>query len=80
MERGGSLSDEIMDVNQDAVAAMLDEHGVDLMLHGHTHRPAVHSIDLADRSATRIVLGDWYDQGSIVRWDENGPRLEAMPR
>jgi UDP-2,3-diacylglucosamine hydrolase len=80
MERGDSLSDEIMDVNQDAVAAMLDEHGVDLMLHGHTHRPAVHSIDLADRSATRIVLGDWYDQGSIVRWDENGPRLEAMPR
>ena len=80
MERGESLSDEIMDVNQNAVAAMLDEHGVDLMLHGHTHRPAVHSIDLADRSATRIVLGDWYDQGSIVRWDENGPRLEAMPR
>lgn len=80
MERGDSLSDEIMDVNQDAVAAMLDEHGVDLMLHGHTHRPAVHSIDLADRSATRIVLGDWYDQGSIVRWDENGPRLEAIPR
>jgi len=26
------------------------------------------------------VLGDWYKQGSVVRWDENGPRLEAMPR
>jgi UDP-2,3-diacylglucosamine hydrolase len=80
MERSESLSDEIMDVNQDAVAAMLDEYGVNVMLHGHTHRPAVHTIDLSDRTATRIVLGDWFEQGSVVRWDENGPRLEVMPR
>lgn len=78
--RGASLSDEIMDVNQDAVAATLREHGVDIMLHGHTHRPAIHEIDLGDRTATRIVLGDWYEQGSVVRWDENGPLLETMPR
>jgi len=77
-QRGESISDEIMDVNQGAVAAMMDEHGVDTILHGHTHRPAVHSVDLGDRSATRIVLGDWYDQGSVVRWDENGPRLEEL--
>jgi len=80
IERGESMNDEIMDVNQDAVAALLTEHGVDTMLHGHTHRPAVHEVDLGDRKATRIVLGDWYEQGSVVRWDENGPRLEAMPR
>lgn len=78
--RSESLSDEIMDVNQDAVVALLREHGVDTMLHGHTHRPAVHEVDLGDRTATRIVLGDWYEQGSVVRWDENGPRLETMPR
>lgn len=78
--RGESMSDEIMDVNQDAVAATLREHGVDTMLHGHTHRPAVHEVDLGDRTAKRIVLGDWYQQGSVVRWDENGPRLESMPR
>lgn len=78
--RGASLSDEIMDVNQDAVAATLREHGVDIMLHGHTHRSAIHEIDLGDRTATRIVLGDWYEQGSVVRWDENGPRLDTMPR
>ncbi|MCH9005257.1 MAG: UDP-2,3-diacylglucosamine diphosphatase [Proteobacteria bacterium] len=78
--RGASLSDEIMDVNQDAVAATLREHGVDIMLHGHTHRPAIHEIDLGDRTATRIVLGDWYEQGSVVRWDENGPKLETIPR
>jgi len=80
MERGESLGDEIMDVNQDAVAAALEEQGVVVMLHGHTQRPAVHSLDLGDRKATRIVLGDWYEQGSVVRWDDDGPRLEVMPR
>jgi len=80
MERGESLSDEIMDVNQESVAAALQEYGVAVMLHGHTHRPAVHSVDLGDRKATRIVLGDWYEQGSVVRWDEDGPKLEVMPR
>ena len=78
--RGESMNDEIMDVNQDAVVTLLNEHDVDTMLHGHTHRPAVHEIDLGDRKATRIVLGDWYQQGSVVRWDENGPHLETMPR
>jgi len=80
MERGESLSGEILDVNQDAVTAALDEHGVKVMLHGHTHRPAMHSLDLGDHTATRIVLGDWYEQGSVVRWDDDGPRLEVMPR
>jgi len=78
--RGESMSDEIMDVNQDTVVATLREHGVNTMLHGHTHRPAVHEVNLGDHKATRIVLGDWYEQGSVVRWDENGPRLETIPR
>ena len=80
MERGEALSDEIMDVNQDAVVSLLREYDVNTLLHGHTHRPAVHEVDLGDGTAVRIVLGDWYDQGSVVRWDENGPRLESMPR
>ncbi len=79
-ERGESLNDEIMDVNQEAVVSTLERHDVETMLHGHTHRPAVHSVKLGDRDATRIVLGDWYEQGSVVRWDENGPRLEARAR
>lgn len=78
--RGESVSDEIMDVNQEAVITTLREHGVDTMLHGHTHRPAIHEIDLGDRTAKRIVLGDWYEQGSIVRWDSDGPKLDSMPR
>jgi len=78
--RGASISEAIMDVNQAAVVATLREHDIAMMLHGHTHRPAVHAVDLGDRKATRIVLGDWYQQGSVVRWDENGPRLETLPR
>ena len=78
--RGESMSDEIMDVNQDAVANLLRDHGVTTLLHGHTHRPAVHDVDLDGKHGTRIVLGDWYEQGSVVRWDDNGPRLETLPR
>ena len=78
--RGDSISDEIMDVNADAVMATLREHNVNIMLHGHTHRPAVHDIDMDGKHATRIVLGDWYEQGSVVRWNEDGPTLESMPR
>jgi len=80
MARGESLSDDIADVNYDSVDACLREHGVTTLLHGHTHRPAVHNFDLDGERAIRIVLGDWYDDGSIVRWDTNGPRLEVMPR
>ena len=75
-----SVDEDIMDVNQGAVVAAITEHEVDVLLHGHTHRPAVHEVELADRNATRIVLGDWYEQGSVVRWDENGPSLDVMPR
>jgi len=79
-QHSASVSEDIMDVNRDAVAATFREHDVSIMLHGHTHRPAVHKVDLGDREATRIVLGDWYEQGSVVRWDETGPRLEVLPR
>lgn len=80
LEQTINMSLDIMDVNQQAVEAMIREHNVDVLLHGHTHRPAVHSVDLGNRRAKRIVLGDWYRQGSVVRWDTRGPRLESMPR
>ncbi len=75
-----SLNEEITDVNQREVVKAFDEHGVDVLLHGHTHRPAVHDVELSDRIAKRIVLGDWYEHGSILRWDENGYSLDTMPR
>jgi len=71
---------EIMDVNQQAVEKMIRDYNVDILLHGHTHRPNVHNVELGNRKAKRIVLGDWFSQGSVVRWDSRGPRLEQLPR
>ena len=71
---------DIMDVNQSAVEAALQQHGVSILLHGHTHRPAVHEFIADDAPATRIVLGDWYDSGSVLRWDETGYSLETLAR
>jgi UDP-2,3-diacylglucosamine hydrolase len=57
----------IMDVNQDAVDTALRRAGVTRMVHGHTHRPAIHDFELDGKPAQRIVLGDWYQQGSVLR-------------
>ena len=78
--RGAEISDEIMDVNQDAVKQTLADYNVNILLHGHTHRPAIHDVDLGTVSAKRIVLGDWYEQGSVVRWNAGGYSLDVMPR
>ena len=57
----------IMDVNEGAVADAMRAAGVKRLIHGHTHRPATHSFDLNNAPATRIVLGDWYEQESVMR-------------
>lgn len=72
-------SDYIMDVNQAAVERTMREHDVTLLLHGHTHRPAVHRFDLGGREAARIVLGAWYHEASIVRWSAAGFAVESIP-
>jgi UDP-2,3-diacylglucosamine hydrolase len=78
--RNATLGEDIMDVNPDAVIQIISEHGVEILLHGHTHRPAIHNVEVDDRIAKRVVLGDWYDQGSVVRWDEDGVDLSPIPR
>jgi UDP-2,3-diacylglucosamine hydrolase len=80
MAHGASIDLAISDVNPTAVENLLRTHGADILLHGHTHRPAIHEFLLGDRPAMRIVLGDWYTQGSVVRWNEDGPTLDALPR
>ena len=78
--RNKTLSESIMDVNPDAVRQTISEYGVEILLHGHTHRPGIHGVEVDDHFAKRVVLGDWYDQGSVVRWDEDGVELSAIPR
>ncbi len=63
---------EIMDVNAEAVNALLRKYQPDLLIHGHTHRPNRHTIALDGRLITRWVLGDWYEQGSYLACDEHG--------
>jgi UDP-2,3-diacylglucosamine hydrolase len=60
---------EIMDVNQGAVLAAMRKHGVRTLIHGHTHRPATHRFEFDGQSAERIVLGDWYEQSSVLTWN-----------
>ncbi len=56
----------IMDVNQKAVEALMRRYGADTLIHGHTHRPAVHHFQLDQKPAWRYVLGDWYEQRSAL--------------
>lgn len=61
----------IMDVNQQATDQVFIDNNVDLLIHGHTHRPAIHQKTINDRETTRIVLGDWYKTGSYLRIHNN---------
>jgi len=67
---------EIMDVNQDAVLSSMRTANVKQLIHGHTHRPDTHHFDLDGQPAIRIVLGDWYKTGNMLRCDENACQLE----
>jgi UDP-2,3-diacylglucosamine hydrolase len=69
---------QIMDVNQDEVRRTFERYGVDCIIHGHTHRPAVHEMQIDGKPAVRIVLGDWYEQGSVLRWNERGFELAEL--
>lgn len=69
----------ITDVSQAAVEALMHAAGVDLMIHGHTHRPGVHHFRSDGRDRTRIVLGDWHASASVLHWDEAGWQLVPCP-
>jgi UDP-2,3-diacylglucosamine hydrolase len=71
---------QIMDVNQDEVRRTFEHRRVDYIVHGHTHRPDIHQVQLGNRTVTRIVLGDWFEQGSVLRWNERGFELIGLNR
>ncbi len=74
----GSTMESIMDVNTQAVAGAMRKAQVSRLIHGHTHRPAVHDFRLDGAPAQRIVLGDWYEQGSVLRVDRAGVELRGL--
>lgn len=70
----------IMDVNAAAVTAAFRAAQVRRMIHGHTHRPAVHDIELDGGKAQRIVLGAWHEQGSYLVYEAGRYELRELPR
>lgn len=80
MANNRSKSQEIMDINPDAVRDFMQRLELDTLIHGHTHRPDSHRITLDDnRQGTRLVLGDWDSQGWLIEMDDNGIRPENFP-
>ena len=59
-------AEDIMDVNQTEVVNAMKNAGVQRMIHGHTHRPAVHALDVNGKPAERFVLGDWHDKAWAI--------------
>ncbi|GAB3058049.1 UDP-2,3-diacylglucosamine diphosphatase [Stenotrophomonas tumulicola] len=68
----------VTDVTPAEVVATFARYGVDTMIHGHTHRPATHVLQVGGRSCQRIVLGDWFEQGSVLRASAEGMALQAL--
>ncbi|MCB5946325.1 UDP-2,3-diacylglucosamine diphosphatase [Enterobacter sp. TCD1-1] len=74
-----SKSMTIMDVNPQAVVRVMEKHDVQWLIHGHTHRPDVHSLIANGEPAHRVVLGAWHTEGSMVKVTPEGVELIAFP-
>lgn len=69
---------DIMDVDDDEVLRVMRDYDADVLIHGHTHRPGVHEIARNGRAARRYVLGDWYEAGSVLTWDDDRYALRTV--
>ena len=79
MKQGDRATFEtVTDVAPAEVEATFTRYGVDRIIHGHTHRPAIHPLQVGEAPCTRVVLGDWYEQGSVLRVDPDGMVLESL--
>ena len=71
-------SETITDVTPATVQEWFSRYGVTQIIHGHTHRPAVHTLPVGGKQCRRVVLGDWYTQGSVLRVDANAMHLQSL--
>lgn len=69
---------EIMDINQQTLVDEMKKYGVYTVIHGHTHRPAIHEFRIDGQNAKRVVLGDWFDQGSMLVADDKSMNLVSI--
>ena len=68
----------IMDVNNEAVASVMRRNRTMTLIHGHTHRPALHSLRIDGKVGRRLVVGDWYTQGSVLMHSADGYSLRPL--
>jgi UDP-2,3-diacylglucosamine hydrolase len=78
IERTQGKPDSIMDVNPQTVVDTMKRHAVQRLIHGHTHRPGVHNLMVNGKPAQRLVLGDWYEQGSVLECTPAGCQLQSL--
>tara|TARA_B100001250_G_scaffold413326_1_gene447107 strand:+ start:8344 stop:9060 length:717 start_codon:yes stop_codon:yes gene_type:complete len=71
-------SEEIMDANANTVKKTMTKHNVNIMIHGHTHRPNIHKYKIENQEKTRIVLGAWHDDPKYLIWDDDGYKLISL--
>jgi UDP-2,3-diacylglucosamine hydrolase len=64
----------IMDVTEEAVVNIMSKYQVQCLIHGHTHRPAFHSLTANAKPAVRIVLDAWHGHGNMLLWNELGEK------
>lgn len=74
----GEKSEMIMDVNPDTVANEIQASGTQRLIHGHTHRPGIHHLTIGNSTAERIVLGDWYKRGCVLRCNPDSCTLDEI--
>lgn len=67
---------DIMDVTQSEVVRILETSGADILIHGHTHRPATHRVSTSKGEQIRMVLGDWHQQGWYILADGTSQSIE----
>jgi len=72
-------SETIMDVNPQAVIDVMARHQVQHLIHGHTHRPAIHDLVIEHHPARRYVLGAWHHEGSMIKVSDTDIGLLFFP-
>ena len=71
-------SPDIVDVYQPTVEKIMTQYNVTELIHGHTHKQAIHEFKLNNKAARRLVLGDWYDKDCVLVADANGLKMMGV--
>ncbi|WP_235015465.1 UDP-2,3-diacylglucosamine diphosphatase [Oceanicoccus sp. KOV_DT_Chl] len=67
-QANSNKAEDIMDVNSQAVQCLLNDYNTEVLIHGHTHRPAIHQLTVGDTLCQRIVLGDWDQHAWVLNY------------